>query len=119
MGCRDEGTFESYNTPVCPLTHIPAPFPDRLQLLTCCYIYQPRQSRKSIMSGDRKSDDSLEKELAFEDIVITAGESSRKKREKADQEKKKLEEEMIEEIPEETKDILIQAGENSRTKRGH
>ncbi len=92
------------------------------------------------MSRDRKSVDSLVKELEYEDIVIAAGESSRRKREQAKEEKMKKEEEEKqrkeeeekmkkeeeekrmkeeEEKQEQMKEAMFQAGESSRTKRGY
>jgi hypothetical protein len=97
----------------------------------------PRTLYQPIMSGDRKSDDSLEKEIAYEDITIAAGESSKRKREKKkkeeeetkkkEEEKKEEEEEKKkeknkeeeEEKQEQMKEAMLQAGENSRTKRGY
>lgn len=68
------------------------------------------------MSGDRNSDNSLNRELAYEDITIAAGESSKRKRQKAKEEKQKKAED---DKQEQTKEVMFRAGENSRTKRGN
>ncbi|KAJ2895227.1 hypothetical protein MKZ38_006758 [Zalerion maritima] len=65
------------------------------------------------MADDRKSDDSLEKELAYEDIAIQAGESSKLRREKKKEQKAKEEEDKQVQM----KEAMFQAGESSRARR--
>ncbi|KAH8595132.1 hypothetical protein B0O99DRAFT_686983 [Bisporella sp. PMI_857] len=100
------------------------------QVITTSEIQgQPRNFYEAIMSDNRKTDDSLDKELAYEDAVIAAGEESKRRREKAKEENEKAEEEERraqeeerqaeeEERQAQMKEAMIKAGENSRTKRG-
>ncbi|KAL3419902.1 hypothetical protein PVAG01_08401 [Phlyctema vagabunda] len=74
------------------------------------------------MSNNRKSDDSLEKELAYEDALVAAAESSKRRRVKAKEERneaeKKKEKDEEEERQAQMKQAVFQAGEHSRTRRG-
>lgn len=69
---------------------------------------------KVIMSDKRGSDNSLERELEYEDIVSKTGKSSQNRREEAQEEKKKKDED---ERQEAMKGLMLQAGRNSKNKR--
>ena len=66
------------------------------------------------MSGDRKSVDSLEEELACEDAVIAAGERCRLRRQETKDDKtRKVEEDKLHQ----SKEAMFQAGDSSRARR--
>jgi len=66
------------------------------------------------MSGKRESDNSLERELDYEDITIDTGKRSKERRDesKAEQARKQEEDKQVE-----TKQIMLNAGKSSREKR--
>ncbi|GJC99507.1 hypothetical protein ColKHC_08333 [Colletotrichum higginsianum] len=64
-------------------------------------------------NDNRNSDNSLEKELDYEDITIQAGESSKLRRKKNKDQKVKEEEKKQAQM----KEAMFQAGESSRTRR--
>lgn len=66
------------------------------------------------MADNRKSNDSLEKELAYEDLTIQAGESSKLRRE-ANKDRKAKEKEEDKQV--QMKEAMFQAGESSRARR--
>lgn len=69
------------------------------------------------MAENRRSDNSLERELAYEDLTIKTGDSSKARRDMSQEQKAKKKEE-IKQV--QTKAAMLQAGESSRIKRrGH
>jgi hypothetical protein len=82
----------------------------------------------TIMADDQNREDSLERELDYEDITIAAGESSKARRQKKkkggedkkkedEDRKKKEEDDDDDDKQEKTKEAMFRAGENSRAKR--
>ncbi len=67
------------------------------------------------MSNNRNSDNSLEREIGYEDITLATGKRSQERREEVKEDKKKKEEE---DRQVEMKEAMINAGKSSREKRG-
>lgn len=67
------------------------------------------------MSDNRNSDNSLEREIEYEDITVAAGKRSQERREEVKEDKKKKEEDDKQAV---MKEAMINAGKSSREKRG-
>ncbi len=75
----------------------------------------PQNACDFIMSDNRNSDNSLEREIEYEDATLAAGKRSQERRIEVKEDKKKKEEEKRQV---EMKEAMINAGKNSREKRG-
>ncbi|RSL60810.1 hypothetical protein CEP53_005304 [Fusarium sp. AF-6] len=68
----------------------------------------------AVPESHEQREDSVERELAYEDVAVTTGKSSKEKRDEAKAEKEKKEEE---ERQAQMKEAMFAAGKRSREKR--